>query len=378
MVIKERFQQQKLAKEKELADLVAMTTTITSKVEIQVTDDESETAQDGVQQHVETPEEIERRIKRLEKHNDTWLSVLDPLLSNMTRTLNEMKTHGKGTPLLMGEFIIDMAAEARRSMISIAPVDGRAKTEKPVTFEGFDGTHQPTEPQVTQDTTLDTTVRVKKSGRGRSPSRIARLRLPLDQPPETTAEETPQVEKREDAQSGVQTITVQEKTSLDSCRTPQQHEFEAHLSIQRRIQAQENMMDQLMTKWGLPTPRASQDSTRMASTMIAEAMQNTKSHSRSSSQSTVKPVVVNAVNTNGTAHDIGDIKGAPLIKYWLKENLEEFAGRANRRGSRRWSSAGERVSWRPGDNGFMNVLMQELRSTSRLSLESKGDVENFL
>ncbi|KAK6068379.1 hypothetical protein SCUP234_11180 [Seiridium cupressi] len=294
-VVKERFQQAKMAREKEIADLVAKTATSApaDPEDQQQSAGEKQLGEEANRKQVSTTDEIERRIQCLEEDSDAWLSVLDPLLSNMTRTLKEMKKEGKRDPLLMNEFIIDMAAEARRFTYCSNRGDGDANGPGPVLFEGFDGAHQEAEPKAATKPEQETNVRIKKTGRGRSPSRIARLRLPLDQPQSKGDEELQKVAVVDVAQSPGQTITAPTRTSDESPRTPKQHEFEAHMAVFKRIQAQEAMMGQLMTKWGLSyvTPRPSQESTRPIDTTSLAGYPDSKMHGSSRSLNTIKLAV---------------------------------------------------------------------------------------
>ncbi|ETS78735.1 hypothetical protein PFICI_08588 [Pestalotiopsis fici W106-1] len=377
-VIKERIHLAKLAREKEIAELVAKM----AKPTTVQTQDLHEYSSDSSESQACTTDELEQRIHRLEKDNGEWVSMLDPLLTNMTRTLKEMK-EGKLNPLLMNEFIIDMAVEARRSMMSSSnsPQESEVGLRSPVTFDGFDGSHQPkTQPE----SRPATAVRTKKTSMDQSPPRKEHVRLPTEQPqaeqPQEPEVEEPAVVAQEDlVQIEVQPIPDPANAGVGSPRTPQEHEFEADRSIRKRILAQEVMMDELMMKWGLPSPRASVDSSR-SSAMTLPPIAGTPSqrHSKSSSTATIRPTHKKA--DAGALEISGDIalKETPINKHLLMD-AEGLTGPAgSRRGSRRWSSAGERMSWKPGDTGFMNVLMQELRSTSRLSLESGGDYEVWI
>ncbi|KAH6645966.1 hypothetical protein BKA67DRAFT_540959 [Truncatella angustata] len=373
-VIKERIHKEKMAKEKEIAELVANIATNTPKVEIQAT-----TVNEDEEGKNYTTDDLELHLQRLEQNSDAWLSVLDPLLNNMASTLREVKKDGRGAPLLMGEFMIDMAAEARRSMLSIAAPEKTANTKSSVSFEGFDGAHPAanTRPKPAPAPEVDGSIRIKKSGRGRSPSNIARLRLPLDQPEkaheviqavDSSSEESKRHQEAHLNDSGFATLATPERDSTENPRTPQQHEFEAGLAVRKRIQAQEIMMDELMSKWGMPTPRASQDSTRIVMAEPAYVQPQSpcepETHSRSSSLDTAKPTIISGSKSNDLDTTPLDLINSPMANI--------------RRGSRRWSSAGERASWKPGDSSFMNVLIHDLKESSRISLESTADIQSLL
>lgn len=372
-IIKERIHLAKLARENEIAELVAKM----AKPAPLESHDPHEDMSDSSESQACTTDELERRIQRLEKDNGEWVSMLDPLLSNMTRTLKEMK-QGKLNPLLMNEFIVDMACEARRSMAG-GPQESEGGLRSPVNFEGFDGAHEPSQAQ--PGSRPATAVRVKKTSFDHNLPQNGHVRISTEEPTE------PKVEEPATTLPGGLTeikvpppITDPADAGAASPRTPQQHLFEADRAIRKRILAQEVMMDELMSKWGLPSPRPSVDSMRStAMTLPPPADTSSKRHSKSSSVATLRPSHRQTADSDVLGISAGaGADQAPINKRLLMDS-EGLGGPAgSKRGSRRWSSAGERMSWKPGDTGFMNVLMQELRSTSRLSLESGGDYEVWI
>jgi hypothetical protein len=382
-VIKEKIQLAKLAREKEIADLVAQMAKPTTTASM----DSYEDFSDSSESQACTTDDLEHRINVLEQNNGEWASMLNPLLTNMNRTLMEMK-EGKLNPLLMNEFIIDMTVEARRSMMSSnSPQESEVGLRSPVTFEGFDGSHSP-KPQ--PESRPSTAVRIKKSSLDQTLPRKEHVRVSTEQPQEPEVEEVEEMEEAEEpeeptiaVQDGLTEIKVPSITDsaiATSPRTPQEHEVEIDRAIRKRILAQEVMMDELMMKWGLPSPRPSMDSSR-SSAMTLPPVVGTPSqrHSKSSSTATIRPTHKKVAESDAMAtFGDGALREAPINKHLLMDGDGLTGPGASRRGSRRWSSAGERMSWKPGDTGFMNVLMQELRSTSRLSLESGGDYEVWI
>ncbi|KAI0125018.1 hypothetical protein BJ170DRAFT_685892 [Xylariales sp. AK1849] len=144
IVVKERFQKEKMEKEKQIAELVARTTDnglSEDNTKAIVTDEEDMRSAEHWQRHIHTANEIERRLQHLEKHSDDWLSVLQPLLDKMTRTLKELRKEDESSPLLMGEFIVDMAAEARRSMYNSNASARDERGQGSLLFEDFDGAY---------------------------------------------------------------------------------------------------------------------------------------------------------------------------------------------------------------------------------------------
>ncbi|KAK5627244.1 hypothetical protein RRF57_002959 [Xylaria bambusicola] len=106
--LKERVMREKLQKEKEITDIVAKTMGPPQRQAV----DSDELGPLSLGQN--NTESLERRLKRLERNNDAWLSAMKPLLEAMARTLDDMRVDEKSGSLRMSDFVIDMEAEARR------------------------------------------------------------------------------------------------------------------------------------------------------------------------------------------------------------------------------------------------------------------------
>ncbi|KAI0515335.1 hypothetical protein F5B22DRAFT_606837 [Xylaria bambusicola] len=106
--LKERVMREKLQKEKEITDIVAKTVGPPQKQAV----DSDELGPLSLEQN--NTESLEKRLKRLERNNDAWLSAMKPLLEAMARTLDDMRVDEKSSSLRMSDFVIDMEAEARR------------------------------------------------------------------------------------------------------------------------------------------------------------------------------------------------------------------------------------------------------------------------
>ncbi|KAI8627778.1 hypothetical protein F5Y19DRAFT_166282 [Xylariaceae sp. FL1651] len=100
--LKERVMREKLQKEKEIVDIVAKTISPQQR-EVMFDDEPSRLPQ----------ENLERRLGRLEKNIEAWVSAMNPLLETMTRTLDNMRENDRYGSLKKSEFITDMEAEAR-------------------------------------------------------------------------------------------------------------------------------------------------------------------------------------------------------------------------------------------------------------------------
>ncbi|KAI1150895.1 hypothetical protein F4825DRAFT_386940 [Nemania diffusa] len=108
IALRERVMREKLQKEKEITDIVARTVGLPQKSTVY--DEEPDPPALG-QNNAET---LEKRLKRLEKNNDAWLSAMKPLLETMARTLDDMRADDRCHSLRMSDFVIDMEAEAKR------------------------------------------------------------------------------------------------------------------------------------------------------------------------------------------------------------------------------------------------------------------------
>ncbi|GAP90828.1 hypothetical protein SAMD00023353_4700940 [Rosellinia necatrix] len=106
--LKERVMREKLQKEKEITDIVAKTVGLPQKQIAHDPDPESLPLEPN------NTETLEKRLDRLERNNDAWLSAMKPLLETMARTLEEMRADDRCSSLRMSDFVIDMEAEAKR------------------------------------------------------------------------------------------------------------------------------------------------------------------------------------------------------------------------------------------------------------------------
>ncbi|KAI1391285.1 uncharacterized protein F4822DRAFT_427137 [Hypoxylon trugodes] len=111
--IKERLQREKLAKEQEISDLVDRMIITPKTGEAS----EGEIVKDSPGEHM--TQQIEKRLRRLEENRDSLLHVIGTLLENMSRTLKEIREDNNGRGLTMGEFTINMDAEAGRPSSNI-------------------------------------------------------------------------------------------------------------------------------------------------------------------------------------------------------------------------------------------------------------------
>ncbi|KAI1288189.1 hypothetical protein F5Y03DRAFT_94913 [Xylaria venustula] len=106
--VRERVMREKLQKEKEITDIVARTVGLPHKQTVHITELESLPLEQN------NTESLEKRLQRLERTNDAWLSAMKPLMEAMTRTLDDMRVDDRSSSLRMSDFVIDMEAEARR------------------------------------------------------------------------------------------------------------------------------------------------------------------------------------------------------------------------------------------------------------------------
>ncbi|KAI1126825.1 hypothetical protein F5Y10DRAFT_205655 [Nemania abortiva] len=108
--LRERVMREKLQKEKEITDIVAKTVGLPPKQAAIAYDEEL----DPPALTQSNAESLEKRLRRLERHNDAWLCAMKPLLETMARTLDDMRADDRCRSLRMSDFVIDMEAEARR------------------------------------------------------------------------------------------------------------------------------------------------------------------------------------------------------------------------------------------------------------------------
>ncbi|KAI1746418.1 hypothetical protein F4680DRAFT_20618 [Xylaria scruposa] len=126
--VQERVMREKLQKEKEITDIVEKT------VGRPPTQTEYEDERDSLPSEQNNSESLEKRLRRLERTNDAWLSAMKPLLATMARTLDDMRVDDRSRSLRMSDFVIDMEAEAKRITHS-----RRGEKERPqMTWQSFD------------------------------------------------------------------------------------------------------------------------------------------------------------------------------------------------------------------------------------------------
>jgi hypothetical protein len=83
--LKERILREKLQKEKEITDIVAQTVGWSQKESVY--DDEPS----PLPQSHHNAENLEERLRRLERNNGAWLCAMKPLLETMAKTLDNMR-----------------------------------------------------------------------------------------------------------------------------------------------------------------------------------------------------------------------------------------------------------------------------------------------
>lgn len=213
-----------------------------------------------------TTPELEQRIETLSRKGDAWTGVMGPLMKNMSRMLLEMQGDGMCIGLSMREFSVDKEAEAKRISIygQAAPStrvgatpDAHTKIENTSsinidsTFDGFDGIQPAAEKMVSTPATND-----KQPRKGRSASNLARLRLDLDGSVKTPLESQVTEDAEKDAKSEMDKPSGSDVSVPSTPRSPTTNLGEdALMSISRRMQAQEALMDKLMNRWGTPNSR---------------------------------------------------------------------------------------------------------------------------
>ncbi|KAI0969842.1 hypothetical protein F4678DRAFT_463173 [Xylaria arbuscula] len=106
--VRERVMREKLQKEKEITDIVARTVGLPHKQTVHSKE------LDPLPLEQNNTDNLEKRLQRLERTNDAWLSAMKPLMEAMARTLDDMRVDDRSSSLRMSDFVIDMEAEARR------------------------------------------------------------------------------------------------------------------------------------------------------------------------------------------------------------------------------------------------------------------------
>jgi hypothetical protein len=86
MNLKERILREKRQKEKEISDIVAKAVGLVQKETVHDDDEGS-----GLRLEQHNAENLEKRLRRLERNNDAWICAMKPLLEAMSRTLDDMR-----------------------------------------------------------------------------------------------------------------------------------------------------------------------------------------------------------------------------------------------------------------------------------------------
>ncbi|KAK8058320.1 hypothetical protein PG994_008768 [Apiospora phragmitis] len=301
--IKERLRKEKQQKEEEIASMIARTVVtvprpreeqdisfedepaITISSEDEPTDspgqdDPTNTSceheADGVSRDVATPStpELEQRFETLSRKGDAWTGVMGPLMKKMSRMLSEMQGDGMCVGLTMREFSIDMEAEAKRisiiqaasTQVGTTPESNTSTSTNAIanttntnttintnvdrTFDGFDGIQPAAETIASTPAAND-----KQPRKGRSATSLARLRLDLAGSVIKPEESQGQEDAEQDAKSEMDKPTISDVSVPPTPRTPPKLGEDALMSISRRMQAQEALMDTLMNRWGTPNSR---------------------------------------------------------------------------------------------------------------------------
>ncbi|KAI0598107.1 hypothetical protein F4775DRAFT_556528 [Biscogniauxia sp. FL1348] len=225
--LKERVLREKQEKEKEISDIVARTVGSSSKekYEDQILDQH---------QGNHATQNIERRLLRLERNGDAWLRALKPFLENIARTLENMRQDGVSGSLTMNEFNIDMEAEARRVSCYNQPQPGES-VGKPGNMGHIDDRSVPKGSELSQ-------------GKETQTSSVC-----IQQKPYVEAD-TADTGKMKNEGEEKEPLTPRPLVEAIP-RTLQEHELEAQAAIKRRLLQQEAMMSNLLSRWGLPSPR---------------------------------------------------------------------------------------------------------------------------
>ncbi len=251
-IIKERLQQQKEEKEREISNIVARTVIPTP----------APTNYEEASSPEQSPEsnsvgEVERRLRRLQRNGDAWLQVMGPLLENMNKTLEAVQKGGIGgssPKLSMSEFMIDMDAEARRSSMlsqSVPAIRQFAASQKKGSSKEPDNTKQLQSVSPSHGGSKER----RRLGRGRSSSSLARLRMRLDGAAKksmdlTSRQTEPEGFPRDESGAKGDLPLAQETTPRQSISpSSQDHDFEVEMAIRQRIKKQEAAFNELMNRW---------------------------------------------------------------------------------------------------------------------------------
>lgn len=256
--------------------------------------------------------EVEQRLNRLEQSGDAYLRIMVPLLENMNRTLTEMRRDGIASSmnmgLTMGDFQSNLSAEAQRHSLveSLSAIPARrsstAATTSPIAATAMGRPNRQSMPTHKRDRSgskssagsqklsarvemnmsrprsrrnTQTSARGESSGAnpkqsgessrlshetsrtGRSPTPNKQQQTQQQQT--SPAKPLPSVPQSPMFSKGLPTpplSAVQPTVSVGpsgavgpAVRSPKDHQDEAFLAIQRRMEKQEAIFDQLMSGW---------------------------------------------------------------------------------------------------------------------------------
>lgn len=230
--LKERVMREKMQKEKEITEIVAKTVGLPQKRTMHDEDPEPLPLE---QKDADT---LEKRLERLERNNDAWLSAMKPLLEAMARTLNDMRADNRSSslaPVRMSDFVIDMEAEARRVTHSRrGEKDGASAMLPSSAGLGF---------LSTKTNNIFETF---------SPTPLSPVLQELDDVPAADSQApptaTPTGESPADKKETASTTPV---TSAGPEDAPEGLEARASEAIQCRMFQQESMMRELSKSWGV-------------------------------------------------------------------------------------------------------------------------------
>ncbi|KAI0865572.1 hypothetical protein F4860DRAFT_459638 [Xylaria cubensis] len=205
--VQERVMREKLQKEKEITDIVEKTVGLPPK------QNKYEDERDSLPLEQNNGESLEKRLRRLERTNDAWLSAMKPLLETMARTLDDMRVDDRSRSLRMSDFVIDMEAEAKRVTHS-----RRGEKEKPqMTWQSFGNL-----------TPVGTNLRNAAGAMSMMP--LSPILQELDDSPASDAQEAPVMStKGEDGPDGLPTMAENIVNSSEQATPTQEDIYEASI-----------------------------------------------------------------------------------------------------------------------------------------------------
>ncbi|KAI0472200.1 hypothetical protein GGR56DRAFT_657347 [Xylariaceae sp. FL0804] len=237
--VRERVLREKLQREEEISEIVART--VVALAPEDVPQDEAR----GDQADGQAVDSIERRLERLERDNGDWLRTMKPLLEEMGKTLEKVRSHGRCGSLKMSDFVVDMEIEAQ---------------EDPRKDKAWRAGDEPGHPKgLSSLENKDETGCFQPGDEKRMMLSDRRVPEPTRLQPQPSQPD-PEPEKQETAEAVGLAATWadsqrQQRPPAGESRSAQDHEYEVQAAIQRQMQRQEAMMDSLMDVWGLPSRR---------------------------------------------------------------------------------------------------------------------------